>query len=122
MSGDFFVYVLTCPTTGNIRYVGVTRNPQNRKIAHRSRKSHATLDVDVWTDRMARNGTPVGFEVVATCTDIAGVGSLAIQVEESIISYCRKAGYSLLNADVPAIKRRKKSRASAGAFALRLGE
>lgn len=114
----FYVYVLRCPITDSVRYVGVTRCPKNRKTAHRSRKSHATLAVDVWTDGLARKGTPATFHVIATCEDLLGVGSFAVHLEESAIAYCRKAGYALLNADVPAIKRRKKPRASIGNFVL----
>lgn len=117
-SRTFYVYVLRCPVTDNVRYVGVTRHPKSRESKHRSRKSHATMAVDVWTDGLARKGTPVEFQILATCEDLLGVGSFAVHLEESAIAYCRKAGYALLNADIPAIKRRKKPPASIGRFIL----
>jgi predicted GIY-YIG superfamily endonuclease len=102
------VYALRCPHSGDIRYVGVTRCPKQRRIHHRSAKRSHFIAVDEWTSKLAAEGTPAIWEVlIAISGEHAG---MATYIEEAVIAYMRKQGCNLLNADVPALKRRKHSR------------
>lgn len=84
---------------------------------HRSRKKHATLPVDKWTDEWAQAGHPVTWQTIAV---IRGeFASVAIAVEEAIIAKLKRIGCDLLNADLDAIKRRKRPPATTNQECLR---
>lgn len=62
----YVVYVLICPSKGDIRYVGSTSAPETRKAHHQKIKANPTLAVDRWTNALVALGMPPKFRVVAT--------------------------------------------------------
>jgi len=60
------VYVLLCPETDEIKYVGVTKHPKERKAQHTKRiKRNPVNPVDKWTNSLIVLGTPPKFVRVA---------------------------------------------------------
>jgi hypothetical protein len=100
------IYALRCPLTNGIRYIGLTRNPKARRTMHRSRKIRPYSLVDKWTADCAAAGRPVKWQTIAV---ISGeFASVAIAAEEAIIAKLKRSGCDLLNADLDAVRRRKR--------------
>jgi hypothetical protein len=116
------IYVLRCPHTDGIRYVGQTWQPRNRRNNHTRQICPAPKTrVQVWTSAMVAAGTPPIFEIVAviksnrTYSDDSFVCDstfAARALESRIIRRCLDIGCDLLNRH-PVIKQ-PSPRTSAG--------
>lgn len=102
------VYVLLCPINDDVRYVGATRKPRERKHAH-TRRLHTNpkYPIQFWTNELVRAGTPPKFRIVCR---IKGRGlfldpggyvfcpeSAMRDVERKLIQTCHERGCNLLN-------------------------
>lgn len=113
------IYVLLCPITRKVRYVGSTKKPWERKQQHTKYiASRPNAPVQVWTNEMIRNGTPAIFKVLCMLrgagwgiTKSDGTGRTMflpekrlLAIERQLIRDCIREGCDLLNvASVPRI-------------------
>lgn len=100
---DYIVYVLLCPETKIVRYVGSTRQARSRKQCH-TRQIHAVpkTPVEAWTTQMVSAGTPPIFRVVC---HVRATGHLRPErevrrIERALIKDFARQGKSLLNVQV----------------------
>jgi hypothetical protein len=88
-----YVYLLLCPETGNIRYVGKTVNPSTRlRDHHRDTKDLPHLHKSRWLKKLQGRGLSPEMEIVETCEDVDGSAR-----EKVWIAAGRKAGWPLTN-------------------------
>lgn len=59
------IYVLRCPDTNAVRYVGTSRNAAYRNHSHCARKCNRRSPVNDWTSSLAEQGKQPIFEVVS---------------------------------------------------------
>lgn len=85
------VYILKCPITGAIKYVGVTNNIERRYIEHLSRIEDN--EKYRWIDSLKNNGLrPICDVIEETDTML-----VAFMLEEEYIKSYRALGHPLLN-------------------------
>lgn len=58
------VYVLRDPSTLDVRYVGLSVSPENRKRGHQSFSRKSGLPVDTWKKRLSLSGKSAVFEII----------------------------------------------------------
>lgn len=88
--GKAHVYTLADPRTGEVRYVGVTTNPQQRFQFHMGAKSGTPMGD--WMDKMDAAGVaPVCTVIAETCVGINR------SVEREVINEHFRMGCRLLN-------------------------
>jgi hypothetical protein len=91
----YTVYVLRCPDTNAIRYVGYTDYPERRKRSHCSnRPTKPKTPVQEWTASLIDAGKCAIFEIFA---DGFPDGFEAREVERAQIKKLLSEGYELLN-------------------------
>jgi hypothetical protein len=101
------VYVLICPLTKRVRYVGSTQQPKTRRYCHtRQIFEQPKTPVQAWTTELIENGTPPLFRIVSR---VGGVGwrvrggyvcqpeDMMRSIEKMIIKRCLLLGCDLLN-------------------------
>lgn len=121
---DYVVYILLCPNTKRVRYVGSTRQVGNRRRAH-TKQVHATpkCPVQLWTNELISAGTPPLFRVIvhvrsvgwalgsSHCRSISRPEHEVRTIEKRIIGDCLAAGCDLLNvASTPKFTKNRKPR------------
>ena len=89
-----YIYALCCPRTMQVRYVGCTINPQDRKRVHTHSKPTADTPLAVWLRRLHERAQRPFFVVVDRTTTERGGRELERQW---IAHYARKNGPLLLN-------------------------
>lgn len=89
-----YIYALCCPRTMQVRYVGCTINPQDRKRVHTHSKPTADTPLAVWLRRLHERDQRPFFVVVDRTTTERGGRELERQW---IAHYARKNGPLLLN-------------------------
>ena len=89
------VYVLVDPLDCTARYVGVTRNPKQRRMQHRSVSSSASPEMTKWKASLASYGALPLMAVI----DSASSFELAMAAESRWIHYyaCRGKLYNILD-------------------------
>lgn len=62
----FTIYALTDPTTGERRFVGLTRKEPRQRLKSHIRDSHSRpwQEVQLWVKELAESGCPPGIEVL----------------------------------------------------------
>lgn len=104
-----YVYVLQCPDTRLVRYVGLTRNWKARKASHSIALPKPTTPVQKWTTALALIGKRPIFRVVvriqAPGLSLGGTcfiqsRALTTMAEKEVIERARLAGCDLLNVDL----------------------
>lgn len=88
---QWFVYVLKCPTSGEVRYVGWTFDVRTRLMDHKSSARRKRCYRDCWIRSLMRQGLFPDHEVIET-----GDGSWA-EAERKWIRFYREAGAKLTN-------------------------
>jgi hypothetical protein len=89
-----FIYVLTCPKSGEVRYVGKTRNPKQRLGTHVSAARAGAKHWNArWIASLDASGLFPGFSVVHT----VGADSMWQVMERFFIAACRNMGMRLTN-------------------------
>ncbi|GAB4477533.1 MAG: hypothetical protein Kow00124_20840 [Anaerolineae bacterium] len=89
-----YIYALSDPDTGEVRYVGKTEDPRKRLGEHLS--SPTNDDMRAWLDTLKARGQQPAMEILEVVTD----GSW-VQREARQIWRFRQMGYDLLNRDGP---------------------
>ncbi len=89
-----YIYALSDPDTGEVRYVGKTEDPRKRLGEHLS--SPTNDDMRAWLDALKAHGQQPVMEILEVVTD----GNWA-QREARQIWRFRQMGYDLLNRDGP---------------------
>jgi group I intron endonuclease len=85
-----YIYVLICPKTGEVRYVGKTVNPKSRYAGHLSWKGHT--HVSRWIHSLINDGLKPILDIVDLCTK-----ENWIERERYWIAYYRELGRDLTN-------------------------
>lgn len=86
-----YIYVLLCPDTGKVRYVGKTASIYYRKLSHRNGRGHAP--VERWKRRLFEDGKYATFRII----EEARGGRSATWREHWWIRYFRHQGQPILN-------------------------
>lgn len=90
----YYVYLLRCPRTNDVRYVGRTQNPKNRYNSHLGFGAGANNDKHEWICELKGSGLKPIFDIVYENTD----KYLVIAEEKRLIlHYC--IIYTLFNKD-----------------------
>jgi len=87
----YYIYVLLCPDTGKVRYIGKTMRLKGRKQAHRN--GYGISPVDRWKRVLTANGKTAIFRIIEEVED-RGVGKWR---EHWWIRYFRHQGQPILN-------------------------
>lgn len=61
----FYVYVLECPVTKCVRYVGSTNNPMSRYMSHLTNARNKNDAKSVWIRRLIRDGKYPVLRIIA---------------------------------------------------------
>lgn len=64
LTGQYFIYTLSDPRDGTVRYVGMTYRPDTRKTQHRC--SASRTPIGGWLDELAEAGVGATFTVIET--------------------------------------------------------
>lgn len=86
-----FIYVLLCPDTGKVRYVGRTFRPHERILQHKY--GYGSAPVDVWKRTLLAAGKRATFKVIE---EVNG-GRAAKWQEHWWIRYFRRHEQPILN-------------------------
>ena len=87
----YFIYVLLCPDTGKVRYVGRTCRPRERILQHRY--GYGSAPVDQWKRRLLAAGKRATFKIIEEV-----IGGMAGKWQEHWwIRYFRRQGQPVLN-------------------------
>lgn len=87
-----YIYTLSCPKTGEIRYVGQSKNPEKRLKEHRA---SGTAKLYLWIHDLLANGDAPVLEIVEQCD----VGA-RYKREMFWIKKLQSEGHPLLNHEV----------------------
>lgn len=60
-----YIYALTCPDTGDVKYVGQSVNPSARYYQHVTSKSAEPCHI--WIHRLKQDGKRPGFRIIERC-------------------------------------------------------
>lgn len=102
------LYALTCPDTGEIRYIGKAVNAQRRLSSHLAEKRRKAFPVYCWIDSLRKHGKVPGLVVLERVPDDGWQ-----QHEIRLIAHYRAIGARLLNVadggDQPKISREQRA-------------
>lgn len=87
-----FIYGLTCPNTGEFRYIGETRNPTRRKIEHLGRYDKTLCPRTCWISSILDKGHAPGFVIIDEVLE-----QHRQQLEAAYIQFYREQGCDLVN-------------------------
>lgn len=90
ISGAHYVYVLADPRSMEVRYVGVTRDPDARKFCHSGGGASTTK---AWIREVIQSG----HKPIMTLIDVADGERQGYKRERQWIRHFREAGANLLN-------------------------
>lgn len=91
-SATIYIYTLSCPKTGAVRYVGVTNNPSNRLRQHIKDSKRQNNHRTHWINSLLRDGlNPIMTEIDETDIDNWA------QCEMAWIAHYRAMGCDLVN-------------------------
>jgi hypothetical protein len=79
----YCVYLLRCPDTGEVRYVGYTYSEGNRRDSHSRHSERVSCPVSVWKRRLAAKGKSAAMEIVCR----VHTPKLAHQLERELIEH-----------------------------------
>lgn len=90
-----YIYALTCPTSGELRYVGKSQNPQKRLSAHINGALKHAYDHHTarWIRKLASEGLRPSWQVLQEIPGGAGWR----EAERMWIAYGRHSGWPLTN-------------------------
>lgn len=105
------VYALKCPRTDAIRYIGITKSPESRRLSHRAtHNTTPSAPVNIWQSVLRREyGLRPELEVLVSlhlnghdaCDDANRIlhspKIVAHVVEQQVIQDARRRGLLLLN-------------------------
>ena len=93
-NGRCFVYLLKEPDTGEVRYVGITKNPLRRYQQHIERQRHRTgVLVGNWILDLQQSGKAPKMQVLTAFP----TREKACIMEAQVIAEFKKLGYRLVN-------------------------
>lgn len=88
-----YIYMLICPISNEVKYVGKTIRLEKRKLEPNMRKNKKRLsNVDEWENTLISNGLKPIFEIIETCDEESWV-----EKEVYWIKKLKLEGKSLLN-------------------------
>jgi len=85
----FYIYTLSDPNTGEVRYIGCTVNPKKREYNHGKEKQGKRYK---WIESLAQKGQKPIFKIIASCGP-----DQADTLEYDLIKKYREGGANLLN-------------------------
>lgn len=94
----YYLYVLLCPDTGKVRYVGKTYLPLFRELQHRY--GYGNSPIDRWKRRLGAADKRVVFRIIEELSD----SSQAKWREHWWIRYFRHQGQPILNVNTISAK------------------
>lgn len=94
-SGEYTFYALVDPLDGRARYIGKTKNPENRAV-HHGAVNGLPLKAE-WTKRLRRYGLRPQF-VVLSCEYMDSVSDANVREKEWVAHYIER-GAHLLNGE-----------------------
>jgi predicted GIY-YIG superfamily endonuclease len=87
-----YIYVLKCPITNEVRYVGRSRDPKRRYYAHTEEKKTASYYKKNWIKKLDRQGLKPILEIIKETPN-----EEASRWEQYFIDFYREQGYKLTN-------------------------